>query len=1038
MDEPDMSEHPMAEPRNFDSHVSDARITESTAIVPGSSRTTQASPEQQVVIDSWGQGMAVLAGAGSGKTTTLVAKCARLSELNPQARFVAVSFTERSASDLRAKLSQALLKTAEPGALYQHWITTIHGLCGSIIREFPRQAGFDGEESVLSDSEAQILWNRAIDALWLEDLPEPITPALESLLNRESRDALADLLKRLRELFSFGVLEALQTLTDPHSIALEKVGRYVLDRYERLKNRQGSMDFNDLERGADRALSVLEVREAYHKRFELVLVDEFQDTNPIQARIIWKLARPDVSNLCVVGDPKQSIYRFRDADVSVFEEYCARLPIRQSLTWNFRSLPGIIGFANQLCEKSFAASEMNFDALIPKRQAPEGQETVLRLDTTHPNELADWIQSEVKRGVALHDMALLVRKIRGNEKWLKALTSAGIPLMIGSGGLFWEEPRIRELVAFLKWWDNPGHTLSGATFLRAPWMGISDPDLDDWLKKDPTLKAPFFNSTHPIADKLRPFLNAVVRPGELLLSLLLNQELEDELGAPLLGLWHRVEDFSSRGMDFHAVVMELTTAVQKSRREREVPAPKNLGQLSVLTLHGSKGLEFPHVILIDLGDKTRSSDTPLLFWDRKEGVFLASRDANGEREKTNTQESNWREMEKKKSLAESKRLFYVALTRARERLILVCPELRESKKNDEETDFVAEEVFKQDYWRGWVECSGVDLPHAVVPEKVLAARTVASFEERDFVAQLSFDLFADRPTLADPVAPHLTPVTSPLLTRARHSVTEWTLLSRCPRAYEWTFIRPRKVVEAQAEEPDASEGSATGAHYASGFTSNFDPDAAVFEESPALLPNPVSHRELGTRVHAYLEKGDFLGLKELQNEVGDARFLAEPLMKWAHCTPFMAPAQTEAGRFVWTELPFEVPLDNEVVVGSIDRLVEENVGGSKRYSIIDFKMTEKLKSIGSLLDAYQTQMELYAWALTVLEPRASLDSIRAVIVNISASSIQPVTVPLGRINLKKLSESALQIINGAPGKPDPGSLCRYCQFLNQCPEGASL
>src|SRR4051794_5138385 len=132
------------------------------------------SPEQQIVIDTWGKGMAVLAGAGSGKTTTLVSKCARLTELNPKARFAAVSFTERSASDLRAKLSKALLKTSEPGALNQHWIMTIHGLCGAIIREYPRQAGFDGEESVLADSEAQLLWERAIEALWLEEIPEDV------------------------------------------------------------------------------------------------------------------------------------------------------------------------------------------------------------------------------------------------------------------------------------------------------------------------------------------------------------------------------------------------------------------------------------------------------------------------------------------------------------------------------------------------------------------------------------------------------------------------------------------------------------------------------------------------------------------------------------------------------------------------------------------------------------------------------------------------------------------------------------------------
>src|SRR5690606_31940188 len=110
------------------------------------------------------------------------------------------------------------------------------------------------------------------------------------------------------------------------------------------------------------------------------MVDEFQDTNPVQAEIIWRLARPDLSNLCVVGDPKQSIYRFRDADVSVFEDLCARLPVRQKLTLNFRCRPGILGFTNSVCSRAFEESGMAYDPLVPGREAHESLEPVARLD----------------------------------------------------------------------------------------------------------------------------------------------------------------------------------------------------------------------------------------------------------------------------------------------------------------------------------------------------------------------------------------------------------------------------------------------------------------------------------------------------------------------------------------------------------------------------------------------------------------------------------------------------------------------------------
>ena len=302
------------------------------------------SPEQREVVDTWGKGLAVLAGAGSGKTTTLVMKCLELLKRKPEARLVAVSFTERSASDIREKLSARL-----QGNLEGHWVMTIHGLCGTILREYPREAGMDGDEKVLTQPEANMLWESAIQALWFDELTPEIEAALHRLLARESRDSLLSLLVRVRDLQSFGVVESLLAPEDPDNAALGLLGRFVFERYDRLKKRRGAIDFNDLERGADRALENLEVQKAFHQRFDLVLVDEFQDTNPLQARILWRFAKPDLSNLCVVGDPKQSIYRFRDADVTVFEDCCAQLSVRINLSWNFRSRPEIIEFANQVC-----------------------------------------------------------------------------------------------------------------------------------------------------------------------------------------------------------------------------------------------------------------------------------------------------------------------------------------------------------------------------------------------------------------------------------------------------------------------------------------------------------------------------------------------------------------------------------------------------------------------------------------------------------------------------------------------------------------
>jgi len=955
--------------------------------------------EQQEVVNTWNQGVAVMAGAGSGKTTTLVMKCQELLKRNPEARFAAVSFTERSASDLRDKLSTRLSLTGKGGALSGHWVMTIHGLCGAIIREYPREAGFDGEEAMLSEPEAIVLWERAVESLWLDALPDEAEQALELLLLRESRTDLATLLKRVRELEGFGVIGHLVESPDESTCALGVLSRLALERYDRLKRRRGALDFADLEAGARRALQFLPVRRHYQRRFDLLLIDEFQDTNQIQADILWSLAKEDRSNLCVVGDPKQSIYRFRDADVTIFEDLCGKLPKRLSLTWNFRSRPELLEFINRVCAPTFSTgSSVDYEPLIAKREpSPLGLGAVVRVPVEAPNDLARWLKSEMAAGAQLQDMALLLRTIRGNEVWLSALTAAGIPIAVGSGGLFWEDPRVRELVALLKWWDNPRNEFSGAVFLRAPWIGIEDRTLDDWLREDRTWQKPFFASGHPVARALGELRTRPVRPGEVLQKILEaegGEALEAELGSPLLGLWHRAEELSTRGMGFHEVVTELTRASEESRRERDVPPPRNTGQLSVLTIHGSKGLEFPHVILLDFPPKARKAgNAPMLFWDRARGVFLAKRDETGARLlKKDPDEVPWRDSERDKDIAEQKRVFYVALTRARERLTLIwppeAPEKAPPKK--EKAPDPPEALYDKDFWRGWIERNG--LPPEAVPAVPLLGALLAR----------------------EPAAPVKTPVSAREIRyrRPRHSVTEWMTLHRCPRHYSWKFLRA-PVGLPQATRPAVAEGD----------------DGRV----------GLSQRELGTRVHAALETADWESLKRLEAEAGSDRVNAEKIITWAESSPMMrAKGRSEVG--------FEVPIGGEVLVGSIDRLVKETLpDGRVRYEVVDFKVTERVKAHDGLFEAYEVQLQLYAWAVWKLEREPVNAWFQARLVNISGADIQELEVPIDLTRGQRLATDAARISGDAvtatlekPLQLDarPGSLCRYCDFRAFCPEGA--
>lgn len=244
------------------------------------------------------------------------------------------------------------------------------------------------------------------------------------------------------------------------------------------------------------------------------------------------------------------------------------------------------------------------------------------------------------------------------------------------------------------------------------------------------------------------------------------------------------------------------------------------------------------------------------------------------------------------------------------------------------------------------------------------------------------------------------------LCRSRHSVTEWNLLSRCARAYEWTFIRPvlmSSVMKQQSEE--------------------------------------VSARELGSRIHLCLEREDFDGLKNLEAEGGSHRITAEPLIHFALNSPLMVPLYPEGFSKIYSELAFEVPLMGEVLVGAIDRLsVMKSKSGKQSYQMIDFKVSRSRSNDFDLLESYQTQMILYREALLQLEPE-SQGNVSIHIVQIYPGGVQSVQVPDPHEDsalIANLVKDSRQIIDGATGVPNPSSLCRYCEFRLRCPEGQAV
>jgi hypothetical protein len=198
----------------------------------------------------------------------------------------------------------------------------------------------------------------------------------------------------------------------------------------------------------------------------------------------------------------------------------------------------------------------------------------------------------------------------------------------------------------------------------------------------------------------------------------------------------------------------------------------------------------------------------------------------------------------------------------------------------------------------------------------------------------------------------------------------------------------------------------------------------------------LSQRELGTRVHASLETGDYDGLYQLELEAGEDRFQAERVISWAEQSGFM---NRQLGKFekAWSELAFEIPVAGEVLVGSMDRVLKHDEAS---LTVVDFKVTRHEKSAHELLDAYRTQMELYRWALSTLTGAQKID---AVLVNFSDQGVEevrvlpntgavPDAVEVNPVSPERLAKLATQIIQGREALPTPGALCGVCQFRSIC------
>ncbi|HIC94135.1 MAG TPA: hypothetical protein EYP09_07785 [Anaerolineae bacterium] len=601
------------------------------------------NPAQREAVEATSGPVLVLAGPGSGKTRVLthrVAYLIRVCGVDP-ARIMAVTFTNKAAQEMRGRLVALI------GArLSRLTIGTFHAICARILRREARHLDISRDFVIYDESDQLGLVRQALQDLNLDEK------------TYRPRAMLAAISKAKSELVGPQDYE-------PQTYWQEVVGR-VYVRYQELLAANDALDFDDLLMSAYRLFAEHpDVLANYQERYLHILVDEWQDTNMAQYELV-KLLAAKHRNIFVVGDEDQSIYRWRGADFRNLHRFRSDFPEAKLilLETNYRSTQTILDVANAVISRNVHRT--------PKRLRTErgrGVPVVVH-EAYNEQEEAQYVVEEIARLVAEGyrpgDCAVMYRTNAQSRVLEDAFVRAGLPYKLVGATRFYARREIKDVLAYLRLAHNPYDSVSLARVINVPprgigtrtvvrleeWageMGLSIYDALGMIKKEGA-EAPFDARTRRVLLDFADLLDELVAARDRLNVLeLLDLALEKS------GYAEYVRDGTEEGEDRWNNVMELRTVAREYAhlppREslttflEEVALVSDVDNLdervnapTLLTLHMAKGLEFPVVFIVGL----------------EEGLLPHSRSFNDPEE-----------------MEEERRLCYVGITRAKERLYLV-------------------------------------------------------------------------------------------------------------------------------------------------------------------------------------------------------------------------------------------------------------------------------------------------------------------------------------------------------------------------------
>ena len=615
--------------------------------------------EQREAVQTIQGPLLVLAGAGSGKTKLLTSRIAYLIQNGVKPRnILAVTFTNKAAKEMKERLGNIL---GENIVKYM-WVGTFHGICGRILREnienYSFQSGkkLDKNFSIYDENDSNAVIKQAIKKLNLDD--KVYQPKLV-------KSVISNAKNKMQDAYTFA--------TFARDFKSQKIAA-IYEEYENALNNNNAIDFDDMLLLTVKLLEQSkEVRQLYYDRFQHILVDEFQDTNMAQYKLINMLYTnldteiPDERSLCVVGDVDQSIYSWRGADYTIilnFQKDFKKTKLIK-LEQNYRSTANILNVANAIIENNTERVDK-----VLYSQKGDG-ELIDYYEAQDEADEANFIASRIKQdsGGDYNRYAILYRTNSQSRALEEACMAAGIPYRIYGGLKFYDRKEIKDIIAYLKLIYNPDDSQSFRRIVNVPKRAIGDttvkalsdfadskdvslfeaikeieeselsPRVQSKLKDFAELILKFKNAVGSYS--LQEFVTLVIEKSGYLAELQSQNTPESEADIEnLQELVNVAGEFVPEESD-NALGEFLQQVALVSDLDGMDDISKNV---TLMILHSAKGLEFPVVFLAGCD----------------EGVFPHQRTFNIPSE-----------------MEEERRLMYVGVTRAEEKLYLSSAKRRQ-------------------------------------------------------------------------------------------------------------------------------------------------------------------------------------------------------------------------------------------------------------------------------------------------------------------------------------------------------------------------